>query len=223
MLVSDGPAHNRSYVGARSDLLSMVPDRAYGRVLDVGCATGATSAELKQRLPGCHVTGIELDQGMAELARERLDRVLVGDASALLTELRDSEDDRFDLVLCGDVLEHLVDPWAALGCIRKLCPTGTVIVSLPNVAHVSTVVALLFGSYWPYRDRGIHDRTHLRFFGRNNLAPLFAAADFKEVRRFTHHRVIERPHRLNQWLAPIVSRLPLIRRLTEYQFISVLE
>jgi trans-aconitate methyltransferase len=215
---------NPSYLGVRDDMLAMVPsDLQLGRVLDVGCAAGATSQALSERYPGLETTGIELDTGLAERARAHLGRVLVGDAAEQLRALSASHDERFDLVLCGDVLEHLEDPWAALSTIRALCPAGRVIVSLPNVAHISTLAALLLRSHWPYRDRGIHDRTHLRFFGRANLHELYRGAGFTEIARRTRHRVIERPHPLNERLAPLLRRVPVVSRLTEYQFISLLK
>ena len=212
---------NPAYEYARSDLLSLLPQREFRAVLDIGCSTGATAKVLKDRAPNVTVVGIEHDGEAAQRARAVLDTVLVGDADERLAELA-TAGATFDLVLCGDVLEHLVDPWATLRRIRALCPAGNVLVSLPNVAHVSTLVSLL-GSYWPYRDRGIFDRTHLRFFGRRNLPELFGPAGFRLVEVRTRHRVFERPHPWNQKLEPLVSRLPLLSRLTEYQFLCLLE
>jgi len=216
-------APNRAYVGAREDMLALIPAEGMPtRVLEVGCAEGATSARLKDRWTGIHTTGIELDPSLAEVARGRLGEVRVGDAGALLAELAD-RGERFDLVLCGDVLEHLVDPWRALADVRRLCPApGSVVVSLPNVAHMSTIGSLLFRSRWPYRERGIHDRTHLRWFGRANLPELFDGAGFEEVRRKTHHRIFERPLGINEILGPVAAWIPILSRLTEYQYVSLL-
>lgn len=218
---------NPSYLGVREDMLARLPKgHLPGRVLEVGCAEGATGATLKSRHPECHVTGIELDEVSAKHARERLDEVKQGDAILLLeelaTEVSAGSRPPFDLVLCGDVLEHLTDPWGALRTIRSLC-TGYAIVSLPNVAHFSTLGSLLFGGKFPYRERGIQDKTHLRFFGRGNLKDLFAQAHFEEVSRFTHHRVLERPHPLNRRLTPWLRHVPVVGRLTEYQFVSLLK
>jgi 2-polyprenyl-3-methyl-5-hydroxy-6-metoxy-1,4-benzoquinol methylase len=211
---------NTSYVGVRSDLLSLIPEGDVSRVLDVGCANGATSAVLKQSRPSAHVTGIELDPSLAAVARTRLDRVLLGDAVQGLQTLID-EGAHFDVVLCGDVLEHLVDPWQTLALIHRLT-RGHVIVSLPNVGHFSTLWSLAFGKRWPYRDRGIHDRTHLRFFAAGNLPELFASAGFTEVRRKQQHRLFERPHPLNEKLNGAMHFLPGVSGLTCYQFLSVL-
>jgi 2-polyprenyl-3-methyl-5-hydroxy-6-metoxy-1,4-benzoquinol methylase len=214
-----GPV-NTSYINVREDLLALIPDGPLGEVLDVGCANGATCAVLKQRHPGCRVTGIEYDAVLAEQARAQLDRVVHADASEGLAQLG-REGQMFDLVLCGDVLEHLVDPWQALRSIRALT-RGHVIVSLPNVAHFSTLWSLFAARRWPYRERGIHDRTHLRFFAASNLPELFADAGFSETRRKQHHRLLERPHPINEKLSGVLSVLPGISGLTCYQFLCVL-
>jgi 2-polyprenyl-3-methyl-5-hydroxy-6-metoxy-1,4-benzoquinol methylase len=211
---------NTSYVGVRSDLLSLIPDAAISSVLDVGCANGATSAVLKQRFPTARVTGIELDPELAAVAQTRLERVLIGDASQGLSTLI-AEGARFDLVLCGDVLEHLIDPWQVLSQIHRLT-SGHVILSLPNVGHFSTLWSLTFAKRWPYRDRGIHDRTHLRFFAAANLPELFAGAGFSEVERKQQHRLLERPHAINEKLSGMLRLLPGVSGLTCYQFLSLL-
>lgn len=213
-------ANNTSYTGVRDDLLAVIPDEPLVEVLDVGCANGATGAVIKERFPGSIVTGIELDAQLAQQASARLDRVLHVDALAGLETLS-AEGKSFDLVLCGDVLEHLVDPWRALRLIRGLT-SGSVIVSLPNVAHYTTLWSLFATKRWPYRERGIHDRTHLRFFGAANLPELFASAGLTEVKRRQNHRIFETPHRVNEKLGPILAVLPGISGLTCYQFLCVL-
>lgn len=207
--------HNPSYIHVRHDLLGLRPEN-WTSALDVGCATGVNGAALKHEHRERLVVGIELDQSMSEDAAKVLDRVIQGDAVAgLETLLREGES--FDLVICGDVLEHLADPWHALRLIRELCPKGAVLVSLPNVAHISTIMSLLFWGRWPYRDRGIHDRTHLRFFGRSNLPELFRAGGFYCEEMRTRHRLRERKGLRR--MEAIVSRLPIVRQLTTFQFL----
>jgi SAM-dependent methyltransferase len=72
----------------------------------------------------------------------------------------------FDALVCGDVLEHLRDPWDALAFLATLLrPGGTAAISVPNVAHWTGRRALLRGRF-PYAEHGLFDRTHLRFFTR---------------------------------------------------------
>jgi SAM-dependent methyltransferase len=206
-----------AYTGPRHDLLELLPERC-DRVLDIGCAEGLVGAEIRARRPGCEVWGIERDRAFAAVARTRLARVFGGDAEQVLPELR-ARGERFDLVVCGDILEHLVDPWAVLRTVRALCPDGCLLASLPNVGHWSTLWSLVWRSEWPYRDRGIHDRTHLRFFARRNVAELFGSAGFRlEVLR-TRHRLLERPHPVNARLEPLLRALPGLARLTAFQFL----
>ena len=209
---------NPSYLTPRRDVLAAVADLHPTRVLDVGCAAGAVGAALTERT-GARVTGIELDPQLAELATERLCEVLVQDASSALRLLLE-RGEQFDLVLCADVLEHLQDPWTALRDVAALS-RGHVVVSLPNIGHISTISNLLFRRYWPYKDRGIHDRTHLRFFGEKNLPEFFAGAGLRELRRHTTHRVFDEPRVINH-AASVLRYVPVLRGLTTYQFISVL-
>ncbi len=206
---------NPSYTAERGGLLRLVPPPSR-RILDVGCATGATGAALKTRDPAVHVTGVEIDPEMAETARRRLDRVIVGDVSepALLDELGPEP---YDCILCGDVLEHLGDPWRVLRELVQLATRDAhVVASLPNVAHLSTFAALLRGT-WPYRPRGIHDRTHVRFFARRNVETLFAQAGLRIMRLERNYRLIEHSHpanRFSRWIAA-----PGLRDLLTFQFL----
>jgi len=210
----------KSYIGTRPDLLALLSGEPH-RALDIGCAEGALGEALKSRDAATEITGIELDQGMADRAAERLDRVLRVEAMTALDTLI-AEGQRFDLVVCGDVLEHLADPWSALKKIRQLCPSGQVIVSLPNVGHWTTWWSVLAHGYWPYRDRGIHDRTHLRFFARNNLRELFEPAGFEIAELKMSHRLADSPGRWSQALGRWLGWVPLLGKLTTYQFLCVL-
>jgi 2-polyprenyl-3-methyl-5-hydroxy-6-metoxy-1,4-benzoquinol methylase len=155
-------------------VMGLVPPGA--RVLEFGCATGYMSEALKTRL-GCSVTGVELFAEAAEYARAHCNRVILGDAENLdFNHLLGA--DRFDAILFADVLEHLRDPGAVLVRVRPfLADDGAVIASIPNVAHGSVRLALLHGEF-RYRDVGLLDRTHLRFFTRDSIQDLFEASGY---------------------------------------------
>jgi 2-polyprenyl-3-methyl-5-hydroxy-6-metoxy-1,4-benzoquinol methylase len=139
-------------------------------VLEVGTATGATTRVLKER--GCRVTGVEVDPDAAERARPHCERMLVGDIEAMdLAEAFGAQ--RFDVIIFADVLEHLVHPERILADVRGLLSAdGAVVASIPNVAHASVRLALLAGRF-DYTDRGLLDRTHLRFYTRGTVDELF--------------------------------------------------
>lgn len=166
------------YGQLRPEMLPFVPATAK-RVLELGCADGAFAATVKQRACA-EVWGIESNLQAAGRARAVIDRVLVGDANERITELPDTY---FDAIICNDVLEHLVDPWATLTQLRpKLTPDGVVVASIPNIRFIPALSQIVFRKDFPQDDWGIFDRTHLRFFTRKSIVRLFETADFKMQR-----------------------------------------
>src|SRR4051794_11655735 len=162
-------ARAAAYERGRPEIYTHVPPSAT-RVLDLGCATGATGAALKRR-QDVHVTGIEIEPEYAAEAATHLDEVIVGDVATPPEGLG-----TFDALIAADILEHLVDPWTTLAAYTKhLTPGATAVISLPNVAHWSTCKALLAGS-WPRKPEGIFDATHLRWFARKDAEELLRQA-----------------------------------------------
>jgi 2-polyprenyl-3-methyl-5-hydroxy-6-metoxy-1,4-benzoquinol methylase len=148
------------------------------RVLELGCTAGHfTRALVKQ---SSVVVGVEIDPAAAERAMEIAEQVLVADLDDpdALTGLAERQ---FDVVVAGDTLEHLRDPLPVLRvCRRLLKPEGFLVVSVPNVAHADLRLTLLSGNF-PYRESGLLDTTHLRFFTRRTLHDLLSAAGFVTV------------------------------------------
>lgn len=154
------------------------------RVLDIGCAGGGLGRMLKRR--GCRVAGVELDPAAGQAAGHVLDEILVGDVGDL-DLVKHFGRESFDVVVLGDVLEHVADPGAVLRKVRPLlAPSGSVVASIPNVAHGSVRLALLQGRF-DYRPLGLLDATHVRFFTRGSVYQLFREAGLVpvDVRRTT--------------------------------------
>ena len=165
--------------GAHGKMLALVPPAS--RVLDVGCSSGYLAEQLVAR--GCTVVGLELDPLAGKLAERWCERVIVGDVERKELDLEPAS---FDVVLCGDILEHLRDPQAALERWRPLLqPGGTLVLSTPNVANWSIRLGLLFGRF-RYTDRGILDRTHAHLFTRASLLEIVRrAAYLPTIKDFT--------------------------------------
>jgi 2-polyprenyl-3-methyl-5-hydroxy-6-metoxy-1,4-benzoquinol methylase len=219
MLAQERAARARAYESARPEILEHVPPHAR-RVLDLGCATGATGAALKARRRAL-VTGVELEPAYAQQAERVLDRVVRADAEALARagNLRERLG-AFDVLVAADVLEHLVDPWSALKAYAELLePDGTAIVSLPNVGHWSTHAFLAAGT-WPRRAEGIFDRTHLRWFTLRDARALLAQAGLETVRVVRRPWVLWRGSRLDRRAEPLM-RIPGMRALLAYQHVLV--
>jgi methionine biosynthesis protein MetW len=158
---------------AHSIILRQIPKDV--RVLDVGCATGYLGRFLvKER--SCVVDGIEADQHAADEACQYLRRVWVGsvDNEAVLASVTE----KYDVILCAAILEHLANPEVALQRLRRLLTdNGILIAGLPNVAHWSVRWRLLRGR-WDYEDYGILDRTHLHFYTLKTAKEMFEGAGY---------------------------------------------
>jgi 2-polyprenyl-3-methyl-5-hydroxy-6-metoxy-1,4-benzoquinol methylase len=168
------------YSAIRTDLVPHLPD-PLGRVLDVGCGTGQTGELLLPRSPAL-LLGIEIDPVAASVAADTYDEVLVGACEELLAELEGP----FDTILCYDVLEHLVDPWAVLGELSRLsAPDGRLHVSVPNARHLSLMVDVMIRGTFGYQAYGHRDDTHLRWFTPRDIEAAIEAAGF-EVNSRSH-------------------------------------
>lgn len=175
-----GARYSRNYrfYGTHELVLRQVPIGT--RVLDVGCASGYLGAALVER--GCAVVGIDNDEQALQRAAPAYEQVACFDLE-MVDDLPWPEAS-FDVVLAADVLEHLRDPARTLGFLRRyLRPGGRLIVSLPNVAHVTVRLSLLCGRF-AYTETGLLDRTHIRFF------TFRSALDLVEEAGFTSHRVL---------------------------------
>lgn len=159
----------------RTDILPLF-DRHYARVLDIGCSSGNTGALLKDRALCEWVTGVELFEETAKIARTRLDEVITDSIESALSEI---ENQSYDCILCLDVLEHLIDPWSVVIALNnKLKVGGILICSIPNIRHFSILLNLLLRGCWNYTDSGILDRTHLRFFTKSSCQELLNLPSF---------------------------------------------
>jgi len=164
------PSNERRH-RAHARLLDAVGGGA--RVLDVGASSGYLAAPLAAR--GNTVVGIELDADAAREAESYCERVLVGDVETMELPFEPAS---FDVVLLGDVVEHLRDPTATLARLRPvLRPGGRVVLSTPNVANWAIRLSLLAGR-WRYTDRGILDRSHTHLFTRTTLREALERAGY---------------------------------------------
>ena len=189
------------------------------KVLEIGPATGYVSQALQRR--GCRVTGVEKDPAAAAVAAKFCQRMVVADVEQLDFAAAFGGE-RFDVVIFGDVLEHLVDPKATLVPVAEILePGGYVVASVPNIAHGSIRLALLGGDF-RYTELGLLDRTHLHLFTRQSLGSLFREAGY---RIGAWRRIIvdpfatEVPVREADYPAPMVASLRDEPEAMTYQYV----
>jgi 2-polyprenyl-3-methyl-5-hydroxy-6-metoxy-1,4-benzoquinol methylase len=163
------------YRQQRTEMLALLPAR-YGSVLEIGCDEGDFAACLHGE-----VWGVEPDAEAAAIAAGRLHRVLPGTFETTREALPSGY---FDVVVCNDVIEHMADHDGFLRQIRgHIAPGGVLIGSVPNMRHYRALFELLVLRDWDYRDSGVLDRTHLRFFTARSLRRSLTRAGF-EIERF---------------------------------------
>ena len=161
---------------ARIDLLPLMDLTSEGlRVLEIGCACGATLREIGMHNPTAKLYGVELNEKAAVFAAP-FAKILTMDVEHMDPGMIP---ERFDYIVMGDVIEHLLDPWTAIANMRELLvPGGCIVASIPNVAFVGNIMSVLLGN-WTYQDAGILDRTHFRFFTYKEIVKMFEGAGFK--------------------------------------------
>ncbi|MET0049577.1 MAG: glycosyltransferase [Candidatus Thiodiazotropha sp.] len=174
---------------SHTQLIRRIPEGS--RVLELGCATGYMADYLK-RARHCTVVGVEMDRSMASKAKDVCDRVIIGDVQKDQW-LKSLGDERFDIITCADILEHLRDPVSLLKKLPDLLnENGRLLASLPNGAHAALRLELLEGRF-TYEDTGLLDRTHLHLFTYHSLRELFTRAGFRvEELSYTFHDMADR-------------------------------
>lgn len=157
----------------RREIRPLLPSRAT-KILEIGAASGQTLRWLKTIYPAAVTTGVELNPEMFSELGNNADIAVIGAIDECLSRLA-----KYDLVLLLDLLEHLPDPVSLLHKIQRLLePGGRILVSVPNVAHLSVSMPLLLRRRFAYQDSGILDRTHLRFFVEGTAIGLLNEANF---------------------------------------------
>jgi glycosyltransferase involved in cell wall biosynthesis len=143
-------------------VLELVPDGRPLRILDVGCGPGWVAAELRRR--GHHVTGVDITT--TDGVTDRTDRFFEADVEG---GLPDEVGDGFDVIIAADVIEHVRDPDALLADLAgRMEPSGMILASVPNFGHWYPRARTAAGLF-DYDQRGILDRTHMRFFTRRSF------------------------------------------------------
>lgn len=161
------------------DLLSIIPPQA-SSIIEIGCSSGALAREFKKMSPHSTWLGVEINPEYAAFARQFCDETLVANIEECDFDFYRSQQNR-DCWIFGDTLEHLKDPWAVIGNIRKVIPEhGCIAACVPNAQHWSVVVRLATGQF-RYESSGLLDRTHLRWFTRATLIELFQSQGFKII------------------------------------------
>lgn len=163
------------YFSEREELLPFIPSNI-AKTLDVGCASGSFSEQLKKNF-NTESWGIEMVEEYALIAKDKLDYALHGTFDEVYQDLPKTY---FDCIFFNDVLEHMINPEDCLKKIKtNLQPRKIIIASIPNIRYINSLKNLILKKDWKYEDSGIMDKTHLRFFTKKSIIRMFENCGYK--------------------------------------------
>jgi len=205
------------YEGVNEQVFSLIPMSA-NRILDVGCGTGDLGERLRKQRD-CFIAGITYSEQEAEIASRRLSQVICTN----LNQYGFEDLGKFDCVILSHVLEHLYRPEEVLARLKNVLePASVIIVALPNVLWWRQRLEFLAGK-WRYRDCGLLDRTHYRFYDRTSSRQLLEQAGYEVLRsaRWGNFLNIEKIRKVIGPVAPAVDNVltNLAPGLFSFQFV----
>jgi len=157
----------------RVELLDLIPqENRNGTVLEIGAGSGENLIYAKKHGYADKIYGVELMKIPNESQEDdKYEEFIIGNIETMPLNY---EENQFDVIIMGDVIEHLVDPYSTVRKLKKfLKPDGVLISSIPNVRNLKTFRNLFLRGTFRYYDHGIFDRTHLRFFAKKDIMKLF--------------------------------------------------
>jgi 2-polyprenyl-3-methyl-5-hydroxy-6-metoxy-1,4-benzoquinol methylase len=193
------------YDGQREDMLKYIP-QDIKTSLEIGCGSGEFSSLVKQRL-NTETWAVEINEEVANKAAEKLDNVIIGDAVESLDKVPDN---RFDCVILFDVLEHLSDPESLLSALKtKLTSNGVIVASIPNIRYYRVFMQLVMHGNWDYKDQGVLDRTHLRFFTYKSIVKMFDRLNYEILQIEGIHPTSSRTYKI--WNTILLNSIADVR------------
>jgi len=146
-------------------------------VLDVGCGEASFGNLLKVSGKAKYVVGIEKNREIASKAKKKIDEIVIGNIEEIIIP---EPYGKYDYIVANDVLEHLVDPWNAIKSLRNsLKDNGVMVFSVPNIRNWTVLLPLLVYGKWEYKEHGILDSTHLRFFTKDSCREIVKKLNLK--------------------------------------------
>lgn len=203
------------FTNPRHDLISFLPAHSGLRVLEIGAGGCDTLLELKTSGKAAEVVGIELFELAGSAQRHpAIDCLLLGNIEQMDLNFPAGY---FDVILFGDVLEHLTDPWAVVAKVAPLTKKGGVMIaSIPNVRSRHAWKQIFVKGQFAYAAQGLFDKTHLRWFCKKDMIALLTPPGFTcssctsniELKKRSGTRL------LNRWTGRILEEFLTVQFIT---------
>ena len=169
---------NDYYLLERKEVLPFIPLNVK-TILDIGCSGGLFGKQLIER-QNAEVWGIEPNEQAFNHAKHNLTHVI----NDCFSDKLDLPKNYFDCVVFNDVLEHLVDPWQAIKITKQYLKVNNsfLVASIPNFRYCNNMYEIVISKKWDYKEEGILDRTHLRFFTKKSIPSLVHGTGFNSIK-----------------------------------------
>lgn len=162
---------------ARPEIVQFVPENIK-TILDIGCSQGEFLKLVKLKTDA-ETWGVEINESIAELAKNNVDNIICGKIEDVIGTIPNQY---FECICLNDVIEHLLNPKEVIELlIPKLKSDGIIIASIPNVRIIDNLYDLLVKKDWEYKEAGILDYTHLRFFTFKSMQRLFTSCGLQII------------------------------------------
>jgi len=163
----------------RKDLIKLLPTNPRQKVLEVGAAKGDSLVYIKDNKLAEEVIGIDLfKMPDTNQTNPAIDAFYIADIEK--DDLGYLQLNYFDVIICGDVLEHLLDPWATVERLSHFLTTGGIfIASIPNIRNIRALKKIFLSGSFEYTSSGLFDKTHFRFFCKKNASALLSTHNLK--------------------------------------------
>ncbi len=162
-------------------ILEIAKDIKNKRILDIGCARGYLGAQLKRNEN--YVAGIEISISAVHEAEKVLNKVYIADIEKKWPE--EIKQEKYDIVVLSEFLEHVFDPVEVLRNAREvLLPDGAVIITTPNFMTWTNRIKFMFGNF-KYQEQGMFDFGHIRWFTYSYLKEVLSVSGF-EITKENH-------------------------------------
>jgi 2-polyprenyl-3-methyl-5-hydroxy-6-metoxy-1,4-benzoquinol methylase len=169
------------FTNIRFDIISLIPSNPHQKILEIGAGTGNTLVHIKENNIAEEVMGVEL----MKIPGSNQENALIDKFQIANIENEDilAAEGYFDVILCADVLEHLIDPWSTVDRISKyLKKGGLLVISIPNLREWKTLFKVVFKGEFNYQTGGgIMDQTHLRFFCKRNISSMLTTENLEPI------------------------------------------
>jgi 2-polyprenyl-3-methyl-5-hydroxy-6-metoxy-1,4-benzoquinol methylase len=184
-------AEKNYFHGLNTSILNSI-NVTHQKCLEIGCASGRLGAELKKRNNNLYYVGVDIALEALNEASDVLDEVIHCDVSKIQPGgyKKAFGFHKFDLIILGDVLEHLANPENLLLGLKEVCtPNAEVRICVPNMCHSMVIKRLLIGDFY-YDDMGILDKTHLRFYSPSSIIKqLLDTGYLPQIINFHYHQM----------------------------------